>query len=528
MLAASGIYAFALSVLVRCCKATEAMEDLGAIDVCEDVAQECFMDANSLLQVNLRVEKQKQLRRPSKYYRQVLYNEGDLQYSGDIKLDGQPLRAILDTGSYEILAFAQSCDTCGLAGWAGFSGLLSSTYESGSLVQTQVFGSGSATSYDGSDSFEVGPFRVEHQDFWLARTAAMPVLDFAVFQVIVGLGPPGEPELYARQMQEEAQHRLTFFRSKGIPVPPDVMAEVTEDLLVARLVLDKNDSVLQNIRIRYFSSCLQWASGSPGYLIWNDVPPQEQSVTFTPVSVTSQVSWGVQISSVQLKGPEGVIQLGCQDGCQAVMDTGTSLISVPKDVYELAFSSLQNLNANCGNMEMMPDLVFYMGGHNYTLPPQAYVGVVTGMPTSASMRQSVGRGSLGSVSLSQAGAQRAGYACELLLLDSGIFGNLWIVGMPFFRYYYTTFDLGAEPLNPAGRKVWTAPATANCHPSDSPDYAARLSLVRRQPPSIVNASLIRTPSDMPRTERSGSVGRRPSWGGARAGPGPAPLRRRPS
>lgn len=38
-------------------------------------------------------------------------------------------------------------------------------------------------------------------------------------------------------------------------------------------------------------------------------------------------------------------------------------------------------------------------------------------------------------------------------------GPLWIIGMPFFRTYYTTFK-------PNERRVWIADATPDCQPSD--------------------------------------------------------------
>merc|ERR1719387_1395896 len=64
--------------------------------------------------------------------------------------------------------------------------------------------------------------------------------------------------------------------------------------------------------------------------------------------------------------------------------------------------------------------------------------------------------------------------CQLLIMDVGTsmtqFGPMWLLGMPFFREYYTTFDLGTK--NPDGTKnkdrmMYAAKADQNCYPRDA-------------------------------------------------------------
>jgi len=457
-------------LLGPCAPAAASADDLQALD-----------DTKSLLQVerSMRRQSRDSSRSRCSLLRQALHNVADLQYSADLRLGGQGLRGVLDTGSFEVLAFSKACPSCGQAGEHGFDASASSSYREGRLQKTHTYGSGSVLTYDGSDTLAAGCLEVPRQDVWLARQASMPVLASASFQAIVGLGPPGEPQREVARQLEHDERLLGTYTEAGVAVPASVLRMVDQDRLVASIVRAKNDSVLLNLGVRRFSACFEWASGAPGYIIWNDTPPAQQLVPFAQIDVTSDISWKVAISGARFRGPEGTIQLGCSAGCDAILDTGTSLVAVPSHIYRRAFDGIAALDANCTNLGLMPDLVFSLGGREYSLPPQSYIGVLVGtLPEQA-------RSFL---------ATEPVRACQLLLMDSGqVDGALWILGMPFFRYYYTTFDLGDEPLQPGGRKIWTAPATPSCEPAVDEQHTVTLSHARRQALWRVDATKIRVP-----------------------------------
>jgi len=480
MLALSALWTAAVGLAAALPAAPAA--DAAGEEACPNLEQSpAQIDEQSLLQIDLGTKSRgaSPWRSWTGPYRQSLANMGDLQYTGNVTMGTQELQAVLDTGSFEILVFSRDCWTCGRAGLRGYSHHTSDTYDAGRLVKTHVYGSGSARTFDGVELCRVGPYAVQRQDFWEAMSASMPVLNSASFQAIVGLGPPGEPQRMAKRLRDSARRILEAPRATD-----GSRRMASQDLEIAQLILAKNDSLLHNLNLRYISACFEWASGADGYLIWNDTPPETQSVPFTSVGVISPIHWSAQMTWSRFEGPEGVIDLGCGTGCEAVLDTGTSLIAVPSSVYREALNRLNQLDADCNNMAQMPNLVFGLGEHTFSLPPQSYIGVIRGgAPEDPS----------GWLHTSETRAR----ACELLLMDSGggssDLGPLWILGMPFFRYYYTTFDLGSNPFAESERKIWMAPAAAGCVPADEQSHSFKVSHARQQPLWTINGSSIRIP-----------------------------------
>merc|ERR1719401_1132955 len=80
-------------------------------------------------------------------------------------------------------------------------------------------------------------------------------------------------------------------------------------------------------------------------------------------------------------------------------------------------------------------------------------------------------------------------------------GPMMILGMPFFREYYTTFDLGHATEGPRecgkvehDRSIFVAPATQDCRPaSDSGRNLAMDKSTLPIPPRWVDMSKLRVP-----------------------------------
>jgi len=85
------------------------------------------------------------------------------------------------------------------------------------------------------------------------------------------------------------------------------------------------------------------------------------------------------------------------------------------------------------DLDKLPDITFRLGGGEFSLPPSAYMATVEGTPK--------GRVK----ALLEKHRPRRKQGCEVLIMETSDFGeaSLWILGVPWFRKYYTTFELGA-------------------------------------------------------------------------------------
>jgi len=138
-----------------------------------------------------------------------------------------------------------------------------------------------------------------------------------------------------------------------------------------------------------------------------------------------------------------------------VVDSGTSMLVVPSAAIEALSQAVQRMNADCSNIHELPDLVFDFAGTKVSLPPDAYVAEVLGeVPSYLEGFARVRR------------LRREGSHCELLVMESSSdtnYGPLWILGMPFFRTYYTSFQVGR---NSAERSIHITPGGEDCVPGD--------------------------------------------------------------
>jgi hypothetical protein len=194
--------------------------------------------------------------------------------------------------------------------------------------------------------------------------------------------------------------------------------------------------LLVQLGVQYVSACLP-LQGS-GKLIWNDTP---RGVS---IPIAGKHHWAVQMTTAMLEGPGGTHHLGCNSpGCAAIMDTGTSLISAPSSVITEIEKGLNMLGGDCDHIDQVASIKFKLGGHEVELPPESFVGYVdNGLYVE----------------------------CGILIMDSGDIdtdmGHLWILGMPFFSAYHTTFDLGSPGgTEKANMRIHMAPTGGSCGPS---------------------------------------------------------------
>jgi len=156
------------------------------------------------------------------------------------------------------------------------------------------------------------------------------------------------------------------------------------------------------------------------------------------------------------------------------VDSGTSFLSVPTGIIDKLMISMRKLHTNCSNLQDLPHLEFELGGQLFSLPPDAYIVEVNSLvPKYLS-------GMVRVRSLSDASTQERGH-CELAVMETfstGQFGPLWILGLPFFRNFYTTFSVGETK---AERSLYIAHAGPDCYPADGAEHAqSAMQLYRRR------------------------------------------------
>jgi hypothetical protein len=394
----------------------------------------------------------------SRFYRQVLTNVDDVQYFGTMQVGSQSIKGVLDTGSFELLVFSAECRSCGSSAH-GYNRSASSTYRTGHLVATHTFGSGDCDSEEGFETVQVGPFTANEQNFWEVREARMPVLNSVDFQAIIGVGPPNVPGDEARHAADEAKADLDAYEGASKEAPLSLQHQYEEMNEIADYTTGQS-ALLDSMQVQRFSVCFQRKDGADGYWIWNDADPSVLPQVFTALPVTGTTTWGVGLRNAQLAPKQGSslggLELGCAEGCGAIIDTGTSLLAVPPSVIDTVSSAMERLHEDCSNLEELPDLTFDIGGHTYTLPPDAYVGQLVGVVPDH-LRPFMARSQ-----------SKLVHRCDILLMSQDSqtqFGPLWILGMPFIRHYYTTFDLRTSKYD---RTIYTAPSDSQCSRPTSP------------------------------------------------------------
>mmetsp|Transcript_93641 Transcript_93641/g.297133 ORF Transcript_93641/g.297133 Transcript_93641/m.297133 type:complete len:257 (+) Transcript_93641:64-834(+) len=223
--------------------------------------------------------------------------------------------------------------------------------------------------------------------------------------------------------------------------------------------------MVTSFNVSMFSVCLMSRPGSPGYFVWGDDSASHYPSLFKKVPVLGRHTWTVKMEDVRLvprtMTDSRAVHISCQDGCGAIVDSGTSLLMVPSTVVRTIEDALGELDADCRSMKNLPHLAFNLGGHTFSLPPDAYLAEVGAIPSQ-----------MASLARLRVLSSRTG-SCQLTIMESYSstdWGPLWILGMPFFRKYYTTFHVGRSH---ADRELLIAPATPACYPGEPEPVLAR-------------------------------------------------------
>lgn len=192
---------------------------------------------------------------------------------------------------------------------------------------------------------------------------------------------------------------------------------------------------------------------APGWLTWGATLTEKMKTEDTLVlTVKGAHHWAVSMTSFTPTDAGDQVQV-CKNGCAAILDSGTSLIAAPTEALMKLQMLLPPIDENCTNLHELPDIHMILDGYDVMLPPEAYVMRLQGTVVEADNLWDI-----------------LYFRPKIHILDQCVpafmqmdsmteLGPLWILGMPFFRYYHSTFETHDDVSK---RRVYLSEASEEC------------------------------------------------------------------
>ncbi|KAG8430873.1 hypothetical protein GDO86_019830 [Hymenochirus boettgeri] len=313
-----------------------------------------------------------------------LINYMDVEYFGEISIGSPPqnFTVIFDTGSSNLWVPSVYCGSPACAEHKRFQPTLSNTYSPNGNNFSIQYGTGSLSGVIGTDNVNVQGILVKNQQFGESVSEPGSTFADAKFDGILGLAYPA------------------IAVGGCTPVFDNMMAQNLVEMPMFSVYMSRIPNAVVG-----------------GELIFGGFDPSRYSGQLNWVPVTIQGYWQIQLENIQING-EVVF---CSGGCQAIVDTGTSMITGPSsDIVQLqniieATAENGDYEVVCSNLNQMPVVSFTINGLAYTLTPEQYT-----------IQDGDGYCSSGFQGLDIAPPA----------------GPLWILGDVFIGQYYSVFDRG--------------------------------------------------------------------------------------
>ncbi|XP_005989293.1 pepsin A-like [Latimeria chalumnae] len=307
-----------------------------------------------------------------------LVNYMDMEYFGVISIGTPPqsFKVIFDTGSANLWVLSVYCDSPPCKNHPTFNPQKSSTFRYSNKHVNIWYGAGSMTGFLGYDTVKIGSIVDPNQIFGLSRTETGSFFYYAPFEGLLGLAYPsisasGATPVFDNLMKQGlvSEHLFSFYLSK--------------DAQTSSVV------TFGGIDTSYYTGNINW------------------------IPLSHQTYWQITMESVTVNNQV----VGCNGGCQAIVDTGTALIGGPyNDILAIqrrigAYpNNYGTYDVDCNNLSNMPYIGISLNGVQYYLSPAAYVVKRKSSCTSGFFTMSM----------------------------NGV--PSWILGDVFLREYYSIFD----------------------------------------------------------------------------------------
>uniref|UniRef100_A0A8C8RR91 pepsin A n=1 Tax=Pelusios castaneus TaxID=367368 RepID=A0A8C8RR91_9SAUR len=298
------------------------------------------------------------------------YMEANMYYGTiSIGTPSQEFSVLFDTGSSNLWVPSEYCSSEACSNHNHFNPADSSTYHATSENVSIQYGTGSMTGFLAYDTVQVGGIVDTNQIFGLSETEPGTFLYYSSFDGILGLAFP------------------SISSSGATPVFDNMMNEN----LVLLLPFSSNEQsgsfvMFGGMDSSYYSGSLNW------------------------IPLSAETYWQIAMDSITVNGQT----IACSGGCQAIIDTGTSLLAGPSTGISNidSYIGASDGSISCSSMSSLPDMVFTINGIEFPVPASAYI-------------------------IEESGSCTSGFQGINVPTSSG---ELWILGDVFIRLYYAVFD----------------------------------------------------------------------------------------
>ncbi|XP_040111881.1 pregnancy-associated glycoprotein 2-like [Oryx dammah] len=321
-----------------------------------------------------------------KFSSHQLRNFQNVVYFGNITIGTPPqeFQVNFDTGSSDLWVPSVDCRSPSCSTHKRFNPQKSTTFQRLDQKIKLIYGSGSMNGVLGRDTIQIGNLVITNQIFGLSQNQSSGVLEQVPYDGILGLAYP------------------------------DLAVQGTTP------VFDnlKNHGIISE---PVFAFYLSSRPGNISMVMFGGVDHTYHKGKLQWVPVTQARFWQVAMSSMTINGKV----VGCSHGCQAIVDTGTSLLVGPThlvtDILKLInpkpiMDNQQILS--CDVINSLPTLLLTINGIVYPVPPDYYIQRLSQEVCFLSF---------------QGGTE--------ILNHFGTSEN-WILGDVFLRLYFSVYDRG--------------------------------------------------------------------------------------
>jgi cathepsin D len=332
-------------------------------------------------------------------FNENLNDFGNAQYFGQISIGtpAQSFQVIFDTGSSIAWVPGKACESAGCRAHKKFDCEQSSTCQSTENGMQLAYGTGQMAGRLDYDKFCFGAddntLCLEKQAFLESVQEPGPTFAMAKFDGLVGMG-------------------YDALAAKGMTTPfSQLMKSDKCEEKVFAFYMNKEKKTDEETVGGEMTLCGLDANHYTGDLLY--------------VPVTRKAYWQFTVDSVEVNAEKFSTDF------EAIADTGTSLITGPKEIVDKlnrAVSADQNpMNGqwmiDCKNLDSMPTVTFKIAGKPFSLTPDQYVMKVKPIAT---MDVTLCLSGFAGVDMPQ--------------------GPMWILGDVFISQYYTVFDQGQDRI----------------------------------------------------------------------------------